>query len=286
MNARRRPRCAFTLIELLVVIAIIVILMALILPAIQKVREAANKMVCATHLKQIGLAFHHHHLDHGYFPDGGEAAWSPRSQVNGAPLVAPRQDWSWMYQILNYIEQDKLWLMANDDDIRARSVKLFTCPSRRGAMFINGRATSDYAANGGGEPFKETNGLVIRRGRTVPIRMTEGCIPDGTSNTLLAGEKRINLAVMGEPQFCDDDGWTGGWDWDNIRWGCISPERDRNEPGYMGGEVKFGAVHPTTFNALFGDGSVRSLRYGIDMNIWHFVCQRNDGVPYDPKELE
>lgn len=280
------PRRAFTLIELLVVIAIIGILIAMILPAVQKVREAANKMVCANNLKQIGIAIHHHHMDYGYFPDGGESNWSPRS-MNGlsSPRIAPYQDWGWMYQILPYIEQDHLWKTLSDDEIRARPVKIYQCPSRRGPMVFDGRAMADYAGNGGGEPFQETTGLIIRRRRCGPIRINEACIPDGTSHTLLAAEKRINLSELGQPQFCDDDGWASGWDWDTIRWGCISPERDRQQPGYFGGEVVFGAVHPTTFNALFADGSVRSTRYGIDIYVWHYACQRNDGKYYDPDEL-
>jgi prepilin-type N-terminal cleavage/methylation domain-containing protein len=98
---RQKRRSAFTLIELLVVIAIISVLMAMLLPAVQKVREAANRGKCANNLKQIGIALHHYHDVFGMFPPG-------KGVVPGMPPAAmPR--WSPHARILPYIEQTNVY---------------------------------------------------------------------------------------------------------------------------------------------------------------------------------
>src|SRR5262245_53163377 len=94
-------RSAFTLIELLVVIAIIAVLIGLLLPAIQKVREAANRTKCQNNLKQLGLALHQYHDNKGWFPQAYDKAAPWQAPDNG-----PHQ--SWMTLVLPYIEQDQL----------------------------------------------------------------------------------------------------------------------------------------------------------------------------------
>src|SRR5207245_2463426 len=131
-------RNAFTLIELLVVIAIIGILMGLLLPAVQKVREAANRTTCQNNLKQMSLACHAHHDGVGIFPSGGWYGYTPPNYIRGAPAIGAAQQASWAFQILPYVEADNTWRggQASNDTDRAlvaigTANKVFFCPSRR-----------------------------------------------------------------------------------------------------------------------------------------------------------
>jgi prepilin-type N-terminal cleavage/methylation domain-containing protein len=132
----RCRRSGFTLIELLVVIAIIAVLIALLIPAVQKVREASNLTQCQNNLKQIGLAVHTHHDTFKFFPTGGYADWThpPTYLAPGHPAVPggkPEQDGGTFFQILPYIEQQAVWLGAGGKTISQCQMNALSCHRAR-----------------------------------------------------------------------------------------------------------------------------------------------------------
>ena len=291
MNGSRAPRpcCrpAFTLIELLVVIAILGILVGLLMPAVQMVRESANRISCANNLKQFGLAFHAHHDKLHYFPTAGWYVYNPPTFQGGAPAQGNQQQAGWGFQILPYIEAQNVWKGGNQPTDAARAVfaigmpnKLFFCPTRRPPQTIlypdtyqppltGGdiqRALCDYAGSN-----KEGTGAV-RQFKGVTI----ADITDGTSNTLLLGEKRLNIAYLGQPQQDDNQGYTAASNDDTMRKTHIPPQPDFSAP-YGTGDARFGASHPNVFNALFCDGSVHPLSYTVSKAVFAALGDRADG---------
>jgi prepilin-type N-terminal cleavage/methylation domain-containing protein/prepilin-type processing-associated H-X9-DG protein len=304
----------FTLVELLVVITIIGILIALLLPAVQAAREAARRMQCSNNLKQLGLACLNHEQHHGIFPDGGERYWTDRTMSGATPAIAPRQYWGWMYQILPYMEQESLWANPDLTIVQKPPIAGCFCPSRRPPQVFactnmatgqpTTRAMTDYAGNAGCDTTGDQgwanlgngkDGVIVRRpdgssARSSSVRMAD--ITDGTSCTLLAGEKAFNAGRLGEVQPDDDDGYISGWDFDEVRWGRFQPLQDWNDSSPASAYTldsfatlrgSFGSAHSGGFNAVLADGSVRSFSYNVASNVFQMLSSRNDGKTLDAK---
>ena len=300
----RHRRTGFTLVELLVVIAIIGILVALLLPAIQAARESARRTQCNNHLKQIGVAFQNHHDTYRFYPSGGNGWWHAPDYSGasgtgppGEPWIAPKQRCGWGFQILPFIEQKILW-EGNGASTRDAAqiaamgtpVPGFFCPTRRAPEAFTGgswygpggtyaHAQCDYAAsqgtgnNGVVVWVADVNGAGAWSGQG-PITMAS--ITDGTTYTILVGEKRLNRVGLGNFQGDDNEGYTSGWDHDVIRYTDRAPLPDPNFSGGWG-EERFGSSHPAGFQVVLADGAVRFLSFDISLTNFRRLGQRNDG---------
>jgi prepilin-type N-terminal cleavage/methylation domain-containing protein len=301
--ARRTPaRQGFTLLELLVVIAIIAVLIGMIFPAIQKVRDSAARISCGNNLKQIGLACRHHEEVMGWFPDGGEYWWQSRSMTAGIPATSPKQAAGWLYQILPYVEQEVLWRDPSNATVVSTPVKTYFCPGRRGPTVIEiagigSRAMTDYAGNAGTDETESEFFAIFGNGRDgVIVRRPDGTaqrsslvrassVSDGMSCTLLAGEKSMNRNRLGLQQPDDDAGYADGWDWDLVRWGYFPLTRDWSDPDdTIGGNpathtlrAAFGGSHTSGFQGVLCDGSVRMIRFDLPLTQLRRFTSRNDG---------
>jgi type II secretory pathway pseudopilin PulG len=297
---RRKHQTAFTMLELLVEIAIIATLFALILPAVQRVRESANRSRCGNNLKQIGLALQHYHNVRGRFPSGYLC------DVQADPAyTAP--GWGWAAQILNYLEQEPLYYRINvgvpiEDpsyaNVRTVILNVFVCPSDRNTGVFdvpdaNGSplvqaATSSYAASfGTGDIASQPdqgNGVFYRNSK-VQI----GDIGDGSSNTLAVGERGALLARTP---------WAGAVNGGTARITPGAPTTSTavgaapvlplahvgshalNAPDV--GPDDFFTPHPVSALFAFADGSVRPVSRDVSLTVLQALATRSGGEIVNP----
>jgi prepilin-type N-terminal cleavage/methylation domain-containing protein/prepilin-type processing-associated H-X9-DG protein len=290
-----RVRRGFTLVELLVVIAIIAILIGLLLPAVQKVREAAARAKCANQLKQMALAMNSYQHAFGYYPLGGTVPWADITRNGGSAFVGEDQEVGWAFQILPFIDQEPIVRQSDDTVIFKAVVPTYFCPARRGPTVLKFNSDLDHALMDyagavpgglgstsdamwqGGDFVLPTdavyNGVIVRN-KTKSGLITPARIDDGLSNTLVLGEKRLEADRYNIGDWHDDRGWTDGWDPDIMRVTTVVPSQDALT-GVTGYE--FGSAHPNSMNTAFADGSVHPISYSIRPLIFNSLGDRRDG---------
>ncbi|MCE9562872.1 MAG: DUF1559 domain-containing protein [Planctomycetes bacterium] len=300
MHCRR----AFTLIELLVVIAIIAILIGLLLPAVQKVREASARMKCQNNLKQLGIGFHNYHDSTGTLPIG-----QPMNMATNAPAPYTLDRSCWSHYLLPYIEQAALFTKfeairkANsgyicDNADAGIPLSPFMCPSDPNAGKNKTHTGSqglhiNYAACAGStvfNPSSDTTGANLNGVFYVRSSTKIGDITDGTSNTLFAAEMRVS------PDTTKDDlrgrhynSYTG-----NTLFSTLNPPNttvgDQQYSDYCidipgapcrtaGGTYIQSArsAHTNGVNVVMGDGSCRFVNNNIDPQTYQFMGTRSGG---------
>ncbi len=303
-------RAGVTLLELLVVIAIISVLVALLIPAVQRVREAAARLQCADHLKQLALAAHAYHDTSGRLPYG---------QFGGPYGAGPdSRAWGWLAQLLPHVEQADLARLGGipartlrQSGIADRSVPLLFCPSDiaagsrtslnagnlagfavgltnykgvSGANWgddlegIGPRFNTDWrnaGANGSFDGLSNGDGLLYRTDYRRRMRLEH--VSDGTSNTFLIGED--------VPQM---DEWCS-WPYANNAYGTCAippnvkrPDGSAYPPGDWPNTWSFRSRHPGGVQFACADGSVHFISDGIALAVYRGLATIRGGEPVSP----
>jgi len=290
-RTKSRLRQGFTLIELLVVIAIIAILIGLLLPAVQKVREAAARMSCSNNLKQIAIAAHSYHDANSYLPSNAGPGYNYGATYPNC--------WSWLVKILPNIEQDNLYklLVVPGATIASANalvpnplvagIKTYQCPSdgrtsvakadatNLGGSYLLGQtnykgvAGNNWAwgsfiytppTGGGNNGLDAGNGLFYRSDYTRPLKLVE--ITDGTSNTFMVGEDVPRYNNHCSWPFFNHGTGTCAIPLNN---GMTAGQPGFANPGDWPNVYSFRSLHTNGANFGFADGSVKFITTSIDL---------------------
>jgi prepilin-type N-terminal cleavage/methylation domain-containing protein len=316
------PRRGFTLIELLVVIAVIAVLVGLLLPAVQKVREAAARMKCQNNLKQLGLAAQSYHDSSGHLPPG----------IGYYPTAANDAFGTYFFHLLPHVEQDNLYRSSwgtvpfpapagatgayypGNNGVYRRPVWAFLCPSDPS---VGSGGTVPIGSEAFGASSYAPNGLVSGTGPPIPGpqgRTTFAAIADGTSNTILHAEKYARCSNTFLPPAFRDGGTAWAYsaapvfDWQpppmNLPPRAFQPGfaiaglASLGAPGAVGPGSKF-QVQPTPFEGNCDPtrastphaggiqvglvgGSVRTLSRGMSATTWWNAVTPSGGVGLGP----
>ena len=303
-NLNRKSR-GFTLVELLVVIAIIGILVGMLFPAIQAVREAARRTSCANKIRQLALAVHNYESDRQKFPPG----WNTTG-------------WTWSTFLLPYIEQENLystldpseifqgnWDYANGPNTIAAGthIETYRCPSTTiGRHYdYNGipmRAPTEYRGNAGRLATSDDTSTMVSGTKSLEMLDLDGIfyacsetgfndLVDGSSNTIMVAESSTDPEFVKDGQGMDHwavgstqidpcrcDGGTAGTEFSEVVGTGYYPMnlrfRDPGQSGYAM-EQSFGSYHPGGANFSFGDGSTKYMSEQVNVDVYAALFSRN-----------
>lgn len=293
-QAAVRRRRAFTLVELVVALAVIGILVGLLFPAVQKARESAARLKCATNLREIGLGLHHFHQIMEVFPSNG--GWDGKQTIqdaNGNPFTPTTKDYttgdtyqwgvgdpmlgpndqtgSWAFALLPYVDLQTVY----SGRAWTYPVPLYICPTRRRptAEVPVSDAYGEY--NGGGWAWAKTDYAVnLSAFDNRPKCRSMNEFPDGLSVTILAGEKSFNTKIEQPRSWYWDEPFFFGGSKGTSRGGLglcrDGPGRWLENGTWVGTwednpyKENWGSPHPAGVHFLFGDGAVQVVHRGTD----------------------
>lgn len=314
-----RRRDGFTLIELLVVIAIIGLMIGLLVPAVQKVRESAARTKCANNLKQMGLALHQHHDATGGFPPSFMYDMTQEENLNilfppkaldrppvRLQLISYKPGWGWAAILLPQIDQQNFAAKINFDlpnyapshwGLRRQMFSIYTCPSdnevglfkllHHGLYEMAHAATNSYACNLGGYAQRQVpnpvngNGLF---GRNSKHRTTD--VADGLSTTLAIGERAAIFAKSpwaGVFTGATINTTPGAPVWKSVIHAgpyLVGAKAGHHELNSPRSEpYDFFSPHPGLVQFAFADGSVHALKSSLSLDIFQAMGTRAGGEP-------